>query len=223
MKEVLSMQLPRNQRHILHSLKTRGPQSVRILSRQLEMTTMGVRHHLADLNELELAQQMPAERQHRGRPVSLWKLTGKGHAWFPNAGADLARELIQVADLCWGDDGVERLVEERTSRIKQRYREAMRGPDQELRQRVEHLAGLRSADGYMAGLRLLPDGWLLVQNHCPIRSCAESCPRFCQSEQRMFRELLGPGAEVEQTDHLLAGGRRCAWRIRRATEAEQAA
>ncbi len=217
------MQLPRSQRHILHSLKTRGPQSVRILSRQLEMTTMGVRHHLADLNELGLAHQMPAERQHRGRPVSLWKLTDKGHAWFPNSGAALARELIQVADLCWGDDGVERLVEERTGRVEQRYREAMRGPDDDLHEKVGHLVNLRSADGYMAGVRLLPDGWLLVQNHCPIQACAENCPHFCKSEQDMFQQLLGAGASVERTDHLLAGDRRCAWRIRRVAAAVEKA
>ncbi len=43
------MRLARNQEHILRSLKTRGPQSVRILARQLAMTAMGVRHHLAHL------------------------------------------------------------------------------------------------------------------------------------------------------------------------------
>jgi len=217
------MRLPRSQGHILHSLKTRGPQSVRILSRQLQMTTMGVRHHLADLDKLGLVRQLPAEKQHRGRPVSLWKLTDKGNAWFPNAGAELARELIQVADVCWGDDGVERMVEERTRRVEQRYRAAMRGPDNDLHQKVEHLVNLRSADGYMAGVRLLPDGWLLVQNHCPIQTCAENCPQFCKSEMRMFRDLLGEGAAVKQTDHLLSGDRRCAWRIRRVAGAVEKA
>ncbi len=209
------MRLARNQEHILRSLKTRGPQSVRILARQLAMTAMGVRHHLADLNEIGLARRLPAARQHRGRPVSLWELTEKGHAWFPDSGADLARELIQAADICWGGAGVERLVEERSNRVRRRYRAAMRGLGDDLRQKVEHLVGLRSADGYMAGARLLPDGWLLVQNHCPIRACAENCPHFCKSEQRMFERLLGAEAKVEQTDHLLAGDRRCAWRIRR--------
>ena len=100
----------------------------------------------------------------------------------------------------------------------------MRGPDDDLQQKVEHLVNLRSADGYMAEVRLLPDGWLLVQNHCPIQACAENCPHFCKSEQRMFQDLLGAGATVEQTDHLLAGDRRCAWRIRRVSaEVEKAA
>jgi len=218
------MHIPRSQRQILHSLKTRGAQSVRILARQLEMTTMGVRHHLADLAGLGLVEQTAAEKQHRGRPVSCWRLTGKGHGWFPEAGAELAREMLRAAETCWGGNGVARMVDEHSQRVEQRYRAAMRGPDTDLRQRVEHLASLRSADGYMAGLRLLPDGWLLVQNHCPISACAEQCPRFCEAEARMFRELLGPEAALEQTNHLLAGDRRCAWRIRRkAAAVEQAA
>ncbi len=208
------MQLPRSQRQILRSLKTRGPQPVRLLARQLAMTTMGVRHHLADLAELGVVVQLPAEKQRRGRPVSLWQLTSEGHAWFPDTGADLAKELIQVADTCWGDNAIERMIDERGRQVEQRYRAAMRGPDDELPQKVEHLANLRSADGYMATLRLLPDGWLLAQNHCPIKTCAENCPHFCSAELRMFRDLLGADAEVEQTDHLLDGDRRCAWRIR---------
>lgn len=43
------MELPKSQDRIIDRLKTRGPQSVKILSKQLAMTTMGVRQHLADL------------------------------------------------------------------------------------------------------------------------------------------------------------------------------
>ena len=217
------MQVPRSQRHILRSLKLRGPQSVRILSRQLEMTTMGVRHHLADLEKLEFVEQQAAEKQHRGRPVSRWALTRKGNDWFPGAGVELAREMLEVVDVCWGGEGVERVVDERFHRIRERYQEAVQGLEQDTRQRVEHLVSLLSADGYMAEARLLPDGWLLVQNHCPLQACAESYPHFCEAEKRMFCELLGSGVTIEQTDHLLEGDRRCAWRIRRLAEVEQAA
>ena len=217
------MQIPRSQRHLLRSLKLRGPQSVRILSRQLEMTTMGVRHHLGDLAKLELVERQDAEKQHRGRPVSRWALTRKGNDWFPGAGVELAREMLEVVENCWGGEGVERMVDERFQRIRERYRTAIQGLENDTRQRVEHLVNLLSADGYMAEARLLPDGWLLVQNHCPLQACAESYPYFCKAEKRMFGELLGSGVTIEQTDHLLEGNRRCAWRIRRVEKVERAA
>ena len=38
----------------------------------------------------------------------------------------------------------------------------------------------------------------------------------------MFREALGPDVVVERTQHLLAGDRRCAYRISPAVHAEPA-
>ena len=37
--------------------------------------------------------------------------------------------------------------------------------------------------------------------------------RFCRAELDVFREALGPGAEIERTEHILAGARRCAYRV----------
>jgi predicted ArsR family transcriptional regulator len=57
-------------------------------------------------------------------------------------------------------------------------------------------------------------GWLLVEDHCPICAAATQCQGFCRSELALFRRCLGPEATVERTEHLLAGARRCAYRIR---------
>ena len=55
--------------------------------------------------------------------------------------------------------------------------------------------------------------FLLVENHCPICVAARSCQALCRDELGVFRDALGPDAQVERTDHLLAGARRCAYRI----------
>lgn len=47
-----------------------------------------------------------------------------------------------------------------------------------------------------------------------ICAAATSCQGFCRSELSMFRDLLGPEADVERTEHLLQGARRCAYLIR---------
>ncbi len=56
-------------------------------------------------------------------------------------------------------------------------------------------------------------GFRLIENHCPICAAARVCQGFCRSELALFREVLGPGVAVERTEHLLAGGRRCAYRV----------
>ena len=57
------MQLAKSREQILLLLKTRGPQSVKILSNQLDMTTMGIRQHLADLEQKGLVSQTTEEKQ----------------------------------------------------------------------------------------------------------------------------------------------------------------
>jgi predicted ArsR family transcriptional regulator len=53
---------------------------------------------------------------------------------------------------------------------------------------------------------------LLIENHCPVCAAAQACQGLCRSELEIFRSVLN-GAAVERTDHILAGGRRCAYRI----------
>ena len=45
------------------------------------------------------------------------------------------------------------------------------------------------------------------------------CRGLCRRELGLFRDMLGPGVEVERIDHLLTGARRCSYRVRRKTNA----
>lgn len=207
------MELPKSQDRILHRLKTRGPQSVKILSKQLGMTTMGVRQHLAELESRGLVAQTQEERQTRGRPVHLWKLSKQGHDRFPDSHAQTTIELIDVIRSSLGEESLNQLIDERSDKIETSYRKQMNVDAPTLQQRIERLAQLRSDEGYMAEVRLLPDGWMLIENHCPICSAATSCQQFCKSELEVFQRLFKNEAVVARTDHLLAGARRCAYKI----------
>jgi len=60
-----------------------------------------------------------------------------------------------------------------------------------------------------------PDGsFLLIENHCPISAAANTCPKLCDAEFEVFRAILGKGVAIERTEHMLAGARRCVYRIR---------
>jgi predicted ArsR family transcriptional regulator len=54
---------------------------------------------------------------------------------------------------------------------------------------------------------------LLVENHCPICVAAKACQGFCRSELALFRETLGEKVSVERDEHIVAGARRCVYRI----------
>src|SRR5437667_164453 len=90
-----------------------------------------------------------------------------------------------------------------------------RGPQTagDLGERVERLAEARTREGYMAESQPEGDGYLLVENHCPICAAATTCQGFCRAERDVFEKALGPGVTVERTEHIVGGDRRCAYRI----------
>lgn len=202
---------------ILRFLKFRGPQTAEAVSRHLGVTVPGARKHLVAMLDRDLVAPFD-EAGAVGRPRRHWSLTEKAQARFPDTHAVLTVEMIASIRSVFGADGLDRLIGERERLTLERYRAALAGASG-LGGRVARLAALRDEEGYMAGWSRLDDGaFLLVENHCPICTAARACQNFCRSELEVFRAALGPEAVVERVEHLLAGSRRCAYRIAPRTE-----
>jgi predicted ArsR family transcriptional regulator len=210
---------PRSATRLLHALKSAGPQTAAALARRLGVTAVAARQHLAKLAAEGLV-AFEAEALGVGRPRHLWRLTEKGHGRFPDNHAGLALELIQTVGRVFGAAGLESLIAEREKASLKLYKSRLGAGD--LRQRVRRLAALRSEEGYMAEVAPAPGGGLLLkENHCPICVAAKACQGLCRSELALFRAVLGPEVEVERVEHILAGARRCAYRIQKCSPGER--
>jgi predicted ArsR family transcriptional regulator len=104
------------------------------------------------------------------------------------------------------------LIVARAEESKAAYTATLAGST-DLGEKVARLAEARTREGYMAESREEGEGYLLVENHCPICVAAKECQGFCRAELQTFREVLGPGVAVERTEHIVNGDRRCAYRI----------
>lgn len=207
-------ELADSQEELLLTLKQRGPQPAKVLAEQLSITTMGVRQHLAALNEKGLVEELAEVHRGRGRPVKPWGLTDKAHQRFPDAHSQITVELITSVRDVFGEKGLDSLIDKRTQQTLAHYRQAM-DKEASLAKKVKTLATLRSAEGYMAeAQKQNPSTWLLVENHCPICTAASACQGFCRSELETFQSLFKKIAVVERTEHILQGARRCAYTIR---------
>ena len=83
-----------------------------------------------------------------------------------------------------------------------------------LKKRLEALAKLRSAEGYMAEvIKEKPGTYLLIEHHCPICEAAKSCQELCAAELDVFKSVLGRGVRIERCKHLLSNSDRCVYRI----------
>jgi predicted ArsR family transcriptional regulator len=210
---------PRTRDKVLLHLKQKGPQTASQLARRIRVTPVAVRQHLYTLSEDGLV-AFDDERSRVGRPRRIWRLAPRAQSEFPDAHADLAIELIDAMESAFGEEGLDRLVATRTRAQLKRYREALPPRDASIEKRVAALAKLRRGEGFMAEWSKQRDGTLLlVENHCPICAAAAACPSLCRDELSVFKTAIGKGVPVERVEHILAGGRRCAYRIGRAPDA----
>lgn len=197
---------------ILFRLKTRGPESIAGLGKAFGVTSEAVRQLLVKL-EGEGLVSYEDQRAGRGRPRRLWHLTEKGHARFPDRHAEMTVDLLQAVRAEFGEDGLDRLIARREVDQRQTYLSATEGVA-DIEGRVARLAEQRDREGYMAEWRREDDGSLiLIENHCPVCAAAATCQKLCRSELEIFREVLGADVSVERVDHILAGARRCAYRV----------
>ena len=202
----------RTRRAILDLLKRYGPQDAGALAARLGVSAMAVRQHLYSLAESKLVSS-EEEARPMGRPAKLWRLTRAADALFPNAHADLTVSLIGSMRRTFGERGLERLVAARSREQIRAYRAEL-PRDASLSRRLEALAAIRTREGYMAEVIPEPAGaFLFIENHCPICLAASACMNLCAGELEVFRAVLGGGVTVERVDHILAGARRCAYRV----------
>lgn len=195
---------------LLGLIKRRGPQSIAGLAEALAITTEAVRQQLLRLGKAGLVTAQ-VERKGRGRPGQVWALTPEAGARFPDAHAELTVGLIAAVRRELGSEALDRIITAREQETEAAYRHEM-ADVASLAERVARLAAIRTREGYMAEWsQEAAGGYLLVENHCPICAAAAACQGFCRAELEVFRDVLG--AEVERMDHILAGARRCAYRI----------
>jgi predicted ArsR family transcriptional regulator len=199
---------------ILYLLKSKGPQTAAQLAKRLVVTAMAVRLHLYGYARDGLVESAD-QRRPVGRPVRVWRLTDRAAARFPESHAELTLEMIAAVRATFGEEGLDRLLAERTRLQLRAYRERIRAAsDGSLGSRVRVLAAIRREQGYMAECVTRADGSLLLrENHCPICVAAKSCQGLCREELELFSAVLGTRALVERTDHILAGASRCAYVI----------
>ncbi len=197
---------------VLHALKSAGPATAEAIALRLKVTVVAARQQLGRLRE----KGQVAFDDHRagvGRPKRVWSLTESGNALFPDSHAAMALDLIDGIRATLGEEALERVIASREKAMRKLYAARLQ-PARSLAERARLLAAQRSEEGYMAEARPQRNGdVLLVENHCPICVAAKACQGFCRSELALFRDVLGKDVRVEREEHILAGARRCAYRL----------
>ncbi len=196
---------------ILTELKKRGKARSDELSEMLKLTPMAVRQHFYQLQD-EGAVECISVANGRGRPAKYWQLTPKADVYFQDAHRELSLDIISGVREILGDDALEKLVEHRTKKQETSYLAAMKD-DKTVEDKLQTLAKVRSSEGYMADVITDNNEILFVENHCPVCEAAKACSGICSQELSLFKRLMINDAKVERSEHIVAGARRCAYKI----------
>ena len=201
----------KTRRAIVKRLKAEGPVDSARLARRMGLTPMAVRQHLYALQREKLV-TAEERRGPLGRPAKYWQLTREADRLFPDAYAELSVALIGALGDTFGEAGVQRVLASRCAAQRTAYR-ARIDASAPLGDKLRALAKQRTEEGYMAEVRRDGDGYLFIENHCPICAAASVCQGFCSTELDLFRDVLGPEVAVERGEHIVSGDRRCVYRV----------
>lgn len=210
--------LPETRREMLGYLKRTGEASTERLSEITGITPSGARQHLTALEQDGFITHRN-DRDGRGRPRKIYRLTSSGDSLFPRAYSELTNELLEYVE-AEDPEMLERIFDRRGMRRLERAK--LRVQDLSFAGRVAEVARILDEDGYLADFVAQEDGSFLIREHnCAVLAVAERYGHACSSELTFLQELL-PDADVTRVAHRIVGGHVCAYHVLAKTEGAHA-
>lgn len=193
---------------LLHLLKRTGGLTAREIARELGITSVAVRKHLARLEADGLIEER-SRTSRRGRPAVVYCVSESGDALFPQGYNQLLVDLLEDLTNLEGEKKLEHLFNLRNDRLLRTYR--LRLADKPFGEAVRELAKARDDDGYMATVEEDEGSLVITEHNCPIYDVAQRFPQACQCEHELFERVLNAPVKREVT--LVEGAPACRYRI----------
>jgi predicted ArsR family transcriptional regulator len=139
---------------LMELLKRAGETDVASLAKQLGISGVAVRQHLAALERDGKITQRSVRRP-VGRPAKLYRLTRAADQAFPQASAKVALDLLARLENAKGPEALENLLQARLRDLLGRYQERLKGA-RSWAKKLEILAEIRESEGYLCDSESAP-------------------------------------------------------------------
>ncbi len=183
--------------------------SIEELSRELNITSMGIRQHLLSLEKRGLINYL-TKRQGIGRPAFLYNLTSKAEELFPKAYDNFVINVFKDIEKNEGRDKIENIFKWRKNRLLKDIKENL-SEKNTFHDKVIGFKDLLSSRGYFVELSEDNNHYILKQFNCPIYKLATEFKDACRYELQMYKELLGK--DVTRQECLADGNSSCTYII----------
>jgi predicted ArsR family transcriptional regulator len=197
-------------RAILDVLKQHPGASLQEVAERLGISKAAALGHLPSLESEGLVVRS-YQGGRVGRPRVTFRLTDRASALFPQGYTEMSLCALEFIERRLGPDAVTQVLQERAHELEDRHRGRLGQPA--LQDRVRELVRIRTEGGYMAESGGRTRGSFEIREHnCPILALAARFPAACETERRMFEEMLG--ARVDVQHRMAAGDSVCRFLIR---------
>ncbi len=199
---------------ILQHLLKRVEVTAQEFAEKLDISPQAIRKHLKDL-EAEGLIYHTAEQVGMGRPQFIYALTASGRDRFPDSYNQFAVNFLDTLIDTLGKEQVSEVLHKQWQRKAQDYK--LQLGEGVLRHRLEKLAEIRRAEGYVTewfaveSTESVDQSFVFTEYNCAIAHVAESFPSVCGHELEMFATVLD--CPVERTHWMVNGEHRCGYLI----------
>jgi len=194
---------------ILLMLKKRGDMTVDDLSREVQITPMGIRQHLYALKRSGMVEYV-TKRHGVGRPGFLYRLTAMADDFFPKAYQGFAMDILAEIEDSDGIEKIDQIFRKRKDRVLADRAELLSDKNG-LYDRLTALVEILHRDGCMVELEDNDSHFSLKQFNCLIPKIAFRYRAACKYDLQLFKELLGE--DVVRQQCLSEGARACVYII----------
>lgn len=196
---------------ILQHLLKCGEVKAQEFAEKFDISPQAIRKHLKDL-ETEGLIYHTAEQVGMGRPQFIYALTTAGRDRFPDSYNQFAVNFLDTLIDTLGKEQVSEVLHKQWQRKSQHYKSQLGIGS--LKQRLEKLAEIRRAEGYVTEWFPVEatTNFVFTEYNCAIAHVAESFPSVCGHELEMFATVLD--CPVERTHWMVDGEHRCGYLIK---------
>ncbi|MEW6110456.1 MAG: metalloregulator ArsR/SmtB family transcription factor [Nitrospirota bacterium] len=196
-------------KNIIILLKKSGGMSIEELSRNINITPMGIRQHLMSLEKKGIV-TYHAKKHGIGRPGFIYKLTEEADELFPKSYDSFAIDVLRDIEKYDGKEKIDKIFRWRRDRLFKLKKKALSGSE-DFDGILNALKGILESEGHFVEINKHNGSYHLMQYNCPISKIALEFKAACKHELQMYKDLLG--RDVKRTRTQSEGNSSCLYII----------
>jgi DeoR family suf operon transcriptional repressor len=196
---------------VLRSLLLNQKRTVNELAEAVDINPISVRHHVTKL-EAEGLILSEEERHGVGRPRLVFSLTPKGMEQFPQRYLQLTLRLLEQLKSSLPEKVLGNIFKEVAEGIAEDLTQDINLEDLDLKERLELLQEVLTAEGFMVDLQEEEGNFYIVEASCPYHHVGEDYPEICVVDQELIAHFVS--TTPKRIECILDGDKQCKYLIR---------